>query len=93
MDCTYIQDVVLRFKWLRPLDYEINIDEELTTTTTLLVEEVDKERKLFGTYDVVKSKVEMELKTTSTLKKKDKLVRKLKEKFGEGSRNDDKEEE
>ena len=32
----------------------------------------------------MKSKVEMELKTTSTLKKKDKLVKNLKAKFGEG---------
>ena len=31
----------------------------------------------------MKSKVEMELKTTSTLKKKDKLVRKLKKRFSE----------
>ena len=81
IDFTYIQAAVPRVRWLRPLGYEINIDEASTATTTLLTEEVDKATKLFGTYDVVKSKVEMELKTTSTLKKKDKLVRKLKAKI------------
>ena len=52
--------------------------------TTFLVEEIDKTTKPFGTYDVVKSKVEMELKTTSTIKKKDRLVKKMKARFGEG---------
>ena len=79
-----------RVGWLRPLGYEINIDEASIAITTLIVEEVDKGAKLFGTYDVVKSKVEMELKTTSTLKKKDKLFKNLKAKFGEGTtRNDE----
>ena len=32
----------------------------------------------------MKSKFEMELKTTFVIKRKDKLVRKLKKKFGEG---------
>ena len=39
---TYIQTVVLRVRWLRPLGYEINIDEASTAITTLLVEGVDK---------------------------------------------------
>ena len=93
IDYTYIQAIVPRVRWLRPLGYEINIDEASVAITALLAEEVDKTTKLFGNYDVVKSKVEMELKTTSTLKKKDKLVRKLKEKFREGARNDDEDDE
>ena len=51
-------------RWLRPLGYEINIDEASTTIIGQLVEEVEKVVNFFGTYDVVKSKVEMELKTT-----------------------------
>ena len=54
IDYTYIQEVVPRVRWLRPLGYEINIDEASTTITTLLVEEIDKSEKKFGTYDVVK---------------------------------------
>ena len=60
------------------LGYEINIDEASTAITNLLAEEIDKTTKPFGTYDIVKSKVEMELKTTSTIKRKDKLVKKVK---------------
>ena len=93
IDYIYIQATVLRVGWLRTLGYEINIDEVLATITALLAEEVDKTTKLFGNYEVVKSKVEMELKTTSTLKKKEKLVRKLKENFGEGVGNDDEEDD
>ena len=82
IDYTYIQIVVPRVRWLRPLGYEINIDEALASINTLLAKEVNKIAKLFGNYDVVKYKFGMELKTESTLKKKDKLVRKLKEKYG-----------
>lgn len=35
----------------------------------------------------------MELKTTSVIKKKDKLVKKLKDKFGEGAKQEEEEEE
>ena len=91
IDYTYIQVVIPRVRWLRPLGYEINVDEASTTITTLLAKEVDKTTKIFGNYDVMKSKVEMELKTTSTLKKKDKLMKKLKAKFGEGAGEDEEE--
>ena len=36
IDYTYIQAAVPRIRWLRPLGYEINIDEASTTITTLL---------------------------------------------------------
>ena len=85
IDYTYMQAGIPRIKWLKPLGYEINIDEAFTTITTLLAEEIDKSAPHFGTYDVVRSKVDMELKTASTLKKNDKLVKKHKAKFGEGT--------
>ena len=53
----------------------------------------DKSAKPFGTYDVVRSKVEMELKTTLVLKKKDKMVKKLKARFGEGTIEGEEEDE
>ena len=84
IDYTYIQAVIPRVRWLRPLGYEVNIDETSAAITALLAEAVDKDAPHFGTYDVVRSKVDMELKTSSALKKKDKLVKKLKAKFGEG---------
>ena len=95
IDYTYIQAAVPRVRWLRPLGYENNMYEALAAITTLLAEEIDKTTKNFGNYDVVKSKVEMELKIFSTLKKKDKIVRKVKAKFGEGvgDEGDDEEDE
>lgn len=85
IDYTYIQAAISRVRWLRPIGYEVNIDEASATITTLLAEEIDKSAPHFGTYDVVRSKVDMEMKTTSTLKKKEKLVKKLKAKLGEGT--------
>ena len=85
IDYTYIQETIPRVRWLRPLGYELDVDEASTVITILLAEEVDKIAKPFGTFDVVKSKIETQLKTASMIKKKDKLVRKLKKKFGESA--------
>ena len=93
IDYTYIQAEVPRVRWLRPLGYELKIDEASITITTFLAKEIDKSTKPFGTYDIVKSKVEMELKVASTLKKKEKLVRKLKKIFCEGVDAKEEEEE
>ena len=93
IDYTYIESPIPRVRWLRPLGYEINIDEASTTIIALLVEEIDKSSPHFGTYDVVRSMVDMELKTASTLKKKDKLVKKIKVKLGEGTTKGEEEEE
>ena len=82
IDYTYIQAVIPRVRWLRPLGYELYIDQALVVITTLLAEEVDKNAKAFGTYDIVKSRVVTDLKTTIAVKKKEKLVRKIKRKFG-----------
>ena len=57
------------------------MDQASTTITALLVEDIDKAAKPFGTYDVVKSRVEIDLKIASIVKRKEKLVRKIK-KFG-----------
>ena len=70
IDYTYIQVAIPRVRWLRPLGYEINIDEAFAAITTLLAKEIDKTAKPFRTYDVVKSKIEMELKEASTIKRK-----------------------
>ena len=67
---------------MRPLGYEINVDEASTAITTLLSKEMDKEAKYFGTYDIVKSRVEIDLKTSLVMKNKDKMVKKLKARLG-----------
>lgn len=93
IDYTYIQVSIPRVRWLRPLGYEVNIDEASAAITALLAKEIDKSAPHFGTYDVIRPKVDMELKTSSTLKKKDKMVKKLKAKLGEGKAEGDEVEE
>ena len=82
IDYTYIQAIVPRVRWLRPLGYELDVDQASAAITDLLGEEIDKTAKPFGTYVVVKSRVVIDLKTTSTMKTKEKLVRKIKKKIG-----------
>lgn len=84
VDYTFVQDATPRVRWLRPLSYEINVDETSAAISALLVEEVDKSAKIFGNYELKKSKITMELKTTLVIKKKDRMVKKIKAKFGEG---------
>ena len=79
---TYIQAIVPRVRWLRPLRYELYVDQALAAITALLAEEIDKAAKPFGTYDVVKSRVVKNLKIASIVKKKEKMIRKLKKRFG-----------
>ena len=92
-DYTFFQEKTPRVRWLRPLGYEINVDEASAAIIALLVEEVDKNAKAFENYEMAKSKITMELKTTSVIKKKEKLVKKLKAKFGEGDEQEEDEEE
>ena len=82
IDYTYIQVVIPRVRWLRPLGYELDVDQPSATITTLLAEEIDKAAKHFGTYDIVKSRVVIDLKKTTVVKKKDKLIKKIKKRFG-----------
>ena len=82
IDYTYIQAVLPRVRWLRPLGYELDVDQASTKIIALLAEERDKIAKSFGTYDVVKSRVVTDLKTSSIVKKKEKMVKKIKKKFG-----------
>ena len=69
-------------RWLRPLGYELDVDQASATIIALLVEDIDKASKPFGTYDVVKSRIEKDLKKASIVKRKEKSVRKIKKKFG-----------
>ena len=45
VDYTYVQETIPRVKWLKPLPYEVNVDEASTTITTLLSEEIEKNAK------------------------------------------------
>ena len=93
IDFTYIQAALPRVRWLRPLGYEINVDEASAAITTLLFEEFDKEAKKFGTYDIVKSRVDTDLKIASSMRKKEKIIKKLKTQLGVDDDEEDNEED
>lgn len=86
---TYVQVEFPRVRWLRTLGYEINIDKASVVITASLEEEMDKEATTFVNSDVAKSKITMDLKTTLVIRKKNKMVKKLKEKFGEGAEEEE----
>ena len=69
IEFNYIQNTLPRVRWLRPLGYEINVDEASVAITALLAEDFDKEAKHFGTYDIIKSWVDIDLKIASSIRK------------------------
>ena len=93
IDFTYIQVEVPRVRWLRPLSYEMHVDEASIGITTLLAEDFDKEEKYFGTYDIVKSRISKNLKIVSSMRKKDKIIKKLKNQFNVEDDKENNEEE
>ena len=81
-----------RVRWPRPLPYEIDIDDASATITALLAEDPDKDVSYFGTYEIVKSRVNTDLKIASSMRKKDKIIKKLKSQLGVGDDEEDVEE-
>ena len=78
------------------MGYELDVDQASVAIITFILEEIDKAKKNFGTYDVVKSRVITYLKIASAVKRKDKIVKRLKKTFGadlgeEGTAEEDKE--
>lgn len=93
IDYTYIQAIVPRVRWLKPLGYELYIDDANVAITAFLAEEVDKSAKPFGTYEQVRVKIIADKKMSSAMKKKDKLVKKIKDQFGIGEEEIEEEED
>lgn len=72
------------------------MDDEFTTIITLLEEDIDKSATLFVNYEEAKSRRIIDLKIAIVPRKKNKLVKNLKERFGkggEGEEYDDEDEE
>lgn len=61
-DKVYIQAVKPRDVWVKPLGYEVNIDEIKHIIEALVNEPVDPKAPYFGTYDEAKDKIELEIK-------------------------------
>jgi len=61
-DKVYIQEVMPRIACVKPLGYKVNIDETKDIIEALVNEPVDPRVPYFGTYDEVKSRIELEIK-------------------------------
>lgn len=48
--------------WVKPLGYEVNIDETKDIIESLVNEPIDPKATYFGTYDQAKAKIELEIK-------------------------------
>ena len=55
VDYTFVQEATPRVRWLRPIGYEINVDEASTTITSLFAKDIDKEAKAFENYEKAKT--------------------------------------
>ena len=64
VDCdnVYIQVVKLRIVWVKPLGYEVNIDETKDIIEALINELVNPKATYFGTYEEAKERIELEIK-------------------------------
>ena len=61
-DKVYIQVVKPRVVWVKPLRYEVNIDDTKDITKALLNELVYPKATYFGTFDEAKARIELEIK-------------------------------
>lgn len=68
-DKTYIQIVQPRMAWVKPLPYEINIDEARDIIVALLNEPIDDKVSYFGTYNEAKDQIEVEFKIPQIFKR------------------------
>ena len=58
----YIQVVISRIVWLKPLPYEVNIDEAKNIIEALINEPIDPNAPHFGTYDEAKARIKLAIK-------------------------------
>ena len=63
---------------VKPLDYEVNIDEAKDIIKALVNELVDPKASYFGTYDEEKARIELEIKIPQVVNKAKRRIEKLK---------------
>ena len=74
----YIQVVIPRVAWVKPLPYEINIDEAKDIIEALVNEPANPNLPTFHTYEEAKMRIELSIKIHQALSKGKKRVAKLK---------------
>ena len=62
VDCDNVQAVKPRIVWVKPLGYEVNIDETKDVIEGLKNEPVNHKATHFGTYEEAKARIELETK-------------------------------
>ena len=77
-DKVYIQAIRPRNAWVKPLGYEVIIDETKDIIEVLVNEPVDPKEGYFGTYDKSKARIELEIKLPQAINKGKKRSAKLK---------------
>ncbi len=55
--------------WVKPLGYEVNIDDTKDIIEALLNELVDPKAPYFGTYEELKARIELEIKLPQAVKR------------------------
>ena len=73
----YIQAIKPRTVWVKPLGYEVNIDETNDIIEALINEPINSKATYFGKYEEVKARIEMEIKLPRVVNKGRKRVAKL----------------
>ena len=73
----YIQVVRPRVAWVKPLPYEVNIDEAKDIIEALVNEPIDPKLPVFGTYEEAKSRIELNIKIPQAINIGKKRVAKL----------------
>ena len=62
-DTSLVEYVVrTRIVWVKPLGYEVNIDETNDIIEALINEPFDSKAPYFGTYDEAKDRIDLEIK-------------------------------
>ena len=73
----HIQEVRPRVAWVKPLGYEVNIDDTRDIIEALVNEPVDPKAPYFGTYEEAKARISLEIKLPQALKRGRKQVEKI----------------
>ena len=79
VDCdkVYIQAVIPRVAWVKPLPYVINIDEARDIIEALVNEPAIPNIPPFGTYEEAKKRIELSIKIPQAINRAKKRVAKL----------------
>ena len=76
-DKVYIQVVRPRIAWVKPLGYEVNIDETKDIIEALINEPIDPKAPYFGTYEEAKTRIELSIKLPQAVNKGRKRMAKM----------------